>query len=114
QRFNAANENIWNLCLAQGNLLYLVKTDDDGYIAVGVNVLSSGNQAYAIKIGVVLDNESFALQNTSFYPNPVKDILHIKSDLVFNHIIIYTVDGRKVMMEQIQNNQINVEKLPQN
>lgn len=114
QRFNAANENIWNLCLAEGNLLDLVKTDDDGYIAVGVNVLSSGNQAYAIKIGVVLDNESFALQNTSFYPNPVKDILHIKSDVVFNHVTVYTVDGRKVMREQIQNNQINVEKLPQN
>ena len=114
QRFNAANENIWNLCLAEGNLYDIVKTDDDGYIAVG-SITSLGiNKAYAIKIGVVLDNESFALQNTSFYPNPVKDILHIKSDIVFNHITVYTVDGRKVMREQIQNNQINVEKLPQN
>jgi hypothetical protein len=114
QRFNAANENIWNLCLAEGNLYDIVKTDDDGYIAVG-SITSLGiNKAYAIKIGVVLDNESFALQNTSFYPNPVKDILHIKSDVVFNHVTVYTVDGRKVMREQIQNNQINVEKLPQN
>lgn len=114
QRFNASNQNIWNFCLIDGSLYDIVKTDDNGYIAVGSITNLGINQAYAIKIGIVLDNESFALENTSFYPNPVKDILHIKSDIVFNHITIYTVDGRKVMMEQIQNNLINVEKLPQN
>lgn len=114
QRFNASNQNIWNFCLTEGSLYDIVKTDDDGYIAVGSITNLGISQAYAIKIGVVLDNESFALQNTSFYPNPANDILHIKSDIVFNHVIIYTVDGRKVMMEQIQNNQINLEKLPQN
>ena len=114
QRFNASHQRIWEFCSSEGGLYDLVKTDDDGYIAVGSGTINGVSQAKAIKIGVVLDNESFALQNTSFYPNPVKDILHIKSDIVFNHITIYTVDGRKVMMEQIQNNQINVEKLPQN
>ena len=114
QRFNASNQNIWNFCLIDGSLYDIVKTDDNGYIAVGSITNLGINQAYAIKIGIVLDNESFALENTSFYPNPVKDILHIKSDIVFNHITIYTVDGRKVMREQIQNNLINVEKLPQN
>ena len=114
QRFNASNQNIWNFCLIDGSLYDIVKTNDNGYIAVGSITNLGINQAKAIKIGIVLDNESFALQNTSFYPNPVKDILHIKSDIVFNHITIYTVDGRKVMREQIQNNQINVEKLPQN
>lgn len=114
QRFNASNQNIWNFCLTEGSLYDIVKTDDNGYIAVGSITNLGINQAYAIKIGVVLDNESFALQNTSFYPNPANDILHIKSDIVFNHVTIYTVDGRKVMREQIQNNQINIEKLPQN
>lgn len=114
QRFNASHQRIWEFCSSEGGLYDLVKTDDDGYIAVGSGTINGVSQAKAIKIGIVLDNESFALQNTSFYPNPVKDILHIKSDIVFNHVTIYTVDGRKVMMEQIQNNQINVEKLPQN
>lgn len=114
QRFNASHQRIWEFCSSEGGLFDLVKTDDDGYIAVGSGTINDVSQAKAIKIGIVLDNESFALENTSFYPNPVKDILHIKSDIVFNHITIYTVDGRKVMMEQIQNNQINVEKLPQN
>jgi hypothetical protein len=116
KRLNSNHEEIWNFCGSLGFVYDIVKSDEDEYIVVGNNANSSTNnhQAKAIKIGIVLDNESFALQNTSFYPNPVKDILHIKSDIVFNHVIIYTVDGRKVMMEQIQNNQINVEKLPQN
>lgn len=114
QRFNASHQRIWEFCSSEGGLYDLVKTDDDGYIAVGSGTINGVSQAKAIKIGIVLDNESFALQNTSFYPNPVKDMLHIKSDATFNHVTIYTVDGRKVMVEQVQNNQINVEKLPQN
>ncbi|HNQ26998.1 MAG TPA: T9SS type A sorting domain-containing protein, partial [Aquaticitalea sp.] len=38
---------------------------------------------------------------------------YIKSNVVFDHITIYTVDGKKVMTEQLQNNQINVEQLSQ-
>lgn len=113
QRFNAANETIWNLCLTEGNLYDIVKTDDDGYIAVGLTGPAGATRAYALKIGTLLGNESFELQNTGFYPNPTNGMLYIKSNVVFDHITIYTVDGKKVMTEQLQNNQINVEQLSQ-
>ena len=79
----------------------------------------SGNLANCLNEAAVLSSCGLSVSDVnnnklSYYPNPVKDILHIKSDIVFNHITVYTVDGRKVMREQIQNNQINVEKLPQN
>lgn len=63
---------------------------------------------------VKVPTESTNAKNISISPNPVTDILTINTSdktEVFK-IMIYSMDGRKVMEKEIKNNQIDLTSLP--
>lgn len=75
----------------QGNFIYVELTADG---ALGAN---------SVKIG----------GNPVIYPNPVKDMLSIKSDQEFSSYSIYNISGQMVVSEKISGKAtINVERLP--
>ena len=51
------------------------------------------------------------LEKTGIYPNPVDDILYIKSTLNYKKFSLYSAEGRLVMKGDIRENQINVSSL---
>lgn len=88
--------------------------------SIGSNVLSNN----ALKNTAAIDNLILTYTNTtlatneaastnnqiSIYPNPVADLLNIKSNLKVEHIDIYDTSGRKVKSSSNEN-QINVRNL---
>lgn len=51
------------------------------------------------------------LEKTGIYPNPVDDILHIKSNQKYKKFNLYSAEGRLVLKGDVQDNQINVSSL---
>lgn len=45
----------------------------------------------------------------AYYPNPVTDILNISSDKNINSVSVYSVDGKLVLTQAYQNNEIKVD-----
>ncbi len=65
---------------------------------------SSNNQQYFDDFDFfigdkTLGTESFAIENLSVYPNPVKDILNIKSVASVDNVTVYDVLGKVVLQE---------------
>lgn len=49
--------------------------------------------------------------NLNFYPNPVKDVLHITSADVVSNIAVYNMEGREVTGYKLHENTVNMEAL---
>ena len=58
-------------------------------------------------------NESIISNSISVYPNPAKNILHIKGNKNINHVRIIDKLGKVIKAEMISKNTINIESLKQ-
>lgn len=78
---------------------------------------STGNPP-VIKLNILSDFHPPEKQEIMIWPNPVKDIIHLKcpGNNDFREIMIYTLTGKQALTEKIQFNfsaiNINIEKLP--
>jgi len=56
--------------------------------------------------------ENYLMDNISFYPNPVKDILNLEvNDLILENAKIYNLEGAFILNYSIENNKINLSNL---
>jgi len=61
-----------------------------------------------------LSQEDFLKETISIYPNPVGEVLNIRSSgLAINWLKIYDLNGRLIKEVQLDHNQIDVSQLPQ-
>jgi len=49
--------------------------------------------------------------NLKYFPNPVKDILHIETDMQINNIAVYNMEGREVSFTKVSEKNIDMQKL---
>ncbi|MEI6349068.1 MAG: T9SS type A sorting domain-containing protein [Bacteroidota bacterium] len=61
---------------------------------------------------VNIDDLSILLENLEIFPNPVLDILSIKSELIIEKIEIYDLSGRIIQTHKVNNNQVKISDLP--
>jgi hypothetical protein len=61
---------------------------------------------------VPLSVSAHGTTNISVYPNPVRDRLHISNDFEQAKVILWTMDGRKVMESELTTPDIAVEQIP--
>lgn len=67
---------------------------------------------YDWNLGVVLATDDMKnVEKVTLYPNPVKDILRLKTDKKFTKYAIYDGSGNLVIQKDFSNNEINVSKL---
>ncbi|MFD1063473.1 T9SS type A sorting domain-containing protein [Winogradskyella litorisediminis] len=59
----------------------------------------------------VLSTNAFLERKISVYPNPVKDIIHIKSNTALNKIEIYSLNGKMIHTENKAFDNLNLEFL---
>ncbi len=94
--------------------------EEVGYYLIKMNSLTLGNNYEIIfieanfEITIVLDIDDVILNNQiTLYPNPAKDILHIKfnNSLIINKVIIYNLLGKEIIEEKNIENSIDLEKL---
>jgi hypothetical protein len=80
-----------------------------GYFDASGNVtISNSNKTQNVVLNIDNTNiENLFYEEFSVYPNPVSDLLNIKSEELINEIIIFDIAGRKMM--QILPSEINVE-----
>ncbi|SEG37267.1 Por secretion system C-terminal sorting domain-containing protein [Halpernia humi] len=57
-------------------------------------------------------NEKNLAKKLILYPNPVKDLLNLKSDLIFTKYALYDSTGNMIEQKELKNNQIKVSQLP--
>lgn len=60
----------------------------------------------------VMDTEEMSVLEFSYYPNPVKDVLNLKSKSPIQNVSVYNLAGQKVISNSnLTNNQINISSL---
>lgn len=52
------------------------------------------------------------LPSFSFYPNPSNDIIYFQTDIEFDAVNVYSIEGKLVQMVEIQDYTINISDLP--
>lgn len=65
---------------------------------------------FSVVYDSTLSIENYELEKITLYPNPVQEILYLRSDVQFKSISIYNILGKKVL--ESRNNQLNVNELP--
>jgi hypothetical protein len=58
-----------------------------------------------------LDVTDFSINKVGFYPNPVKDILFVKTENKINSISIFNINGLKVFEGNLVDNKIDLSTL---
>ena len=77
--------------------------------ADGSTIVGSGKDASGQTVGFILKlsptvlgiDEPTIKDSFTFYPNPVKDVLHIASDIAVERLAIYSITGQKVMQTEL-------------
>lgn len=64
-------------------------------------VNSSSTQTVIIESDDVLSTEENTLEDFSFYPNPVQDVIHIQSGQTVDQVVLYNIIGQKVLDQKI-------------
>ncbi|WP_418637645.1 T9SS type A sorting domain-containing protein [Winogradskyella sp.] len=76
------------------------------------NIQASLYQSIFDNCGIRLSDDDFNYTNFSFYPNPVHNILNIKSNYNVNNVGIFNTIGQKVFYEEnLNTTEINVSNL---
>jgi len=130
--YNPGQSQVWLDFLISNNISYVNwtisdKNEDSCVVRPNMglqgllngNLTDSGNfiRDHMRARGVVLSNDEFILDaNTvKLYPNPVNNIVHIKTDTALKSVSIYDITGRLVLSNTIKENQeeikINMESL---
>lgn len=63
--------------------------------------------------GCNLATESVTKTSVEIYPNPVKDLLNVKSKNKISSVEIYHSNGQKVLQQEVKNQQLNLSQLTQ-
>jgi len=96
------------------------RSNDNGYIVVGSSDSNDGDvngnhglrDFWVVKLAQdALAIVDFTLENSSIYPNPVSDILHIKVNSLIEKITIYNMLGKQMLTQKTAKT-INVSSLP--
>ena len=88
---------------------------EDGVYYLGFHAYSEPDQMYLFLDNVkVSEEETLATSNVvkddfKFYPNPIKDKLHLKNNSEISKISIYTIDGRLVSEKNINSKEANID-----
>lgn len=61
-------------------------------------------EEYTLNIGEEMGTSDLEGSSFSYYPNPVKDVLNVKSDQQISDIRIYDLTGREVFAQTINSN----------
>jgi len=76
-------------------------------------VMVNGNGVISTFKDDLLSQEEFLKQSVSIFPNPVSDILKIKSfGIAIQGVKIYDLNGHLIKEEKLNHNQIDVSQLP--
>ena len=132
--FKITFNNSW--LYSGGNLLIEIRHSGTGISSRSVQAASTSSAGYGTLYSAVWQSTGAVLQgnfsnveitadgqlgsssvkigaNSLIYPNPVKDILYVKSDKEFTSYSIYNMAGQVVSSEKISGKPtLNVEKLP--
>lgn len=123
--YSAENENATN--------------DDLTFVSSGTNVCANANNHTNISIGAVagqsyyilvnssitstiivdsdnvLSTEDNTLEDFSFYPNPVQDVINVQSEQTVDQVVLYNITGQKVLDQKLNatNAQLSIGDLTQ-
>lgn len=61
-------------------------------------------EEYTLNIGEEMGIQDLLNSNFTYYPNPVKNVLNLKSDQQISDIRIYDLTGKEVLVETINSN----------
>ncbi len=86
--------------------------DGEDYFAVSTNG-TCASSAFAVTVTVVLENESFAISQLNYYPNPVENQLTISAKDIISKVEVYNLIGQQVKSINTNSNlvQINLSEL---
>ncbi|WP_309640195.1 putative Ig domain-containing protein, partial [Flavobacterium sp.] len=75
---------------------------------------SGGSIAFDIEIAVdeMLNNHQNNFENITVYPNPFDNIIHLSSNVVGISYQVFSIDGKLIQTDQLQNNKIEFRDLP--
>lgn len=62
-----------------------------------------------ITIDVALGNGSIKADSFSFYPNPVKDVLHLSHDKDISDVAVFNLVGQQVMVKTVNANSVQID-----
>ena len=62
-----------------------------------------------ILIDVALEDKDFTKNTFKFYPNPVKDILHLSYDQNISTVVVYNLLGQLIMERNINSNSTSLD-----
>ncbi len=77
-------------------------------VSVSVNGCVSAT-ALAVTVSITLANESFEINNLSFYPNPVENQLHITANDVITKIEIFNIMGQQIKLIESNSNEMQAD-----
>ena len=77
-------------------------------VSVSVNGCVSAT-ALAVTVSITLANESFEINNLSFYPNPVENQLHITANDVITKIEIFNIMGKQIKLIESNSNEMQAD-----
>ncbi len=93
-----------NLLLTDGSTYYVTQTSN-----------GCESDALAITVTMVLGIPRIAIQDIEYFPNPVSDILNIKSNESIDSVTVFNTAGQEILSKKENTNELklDVSKLPQ-
>ena len=83
-------------------------TSDGGYIFSGRKT----DKTWLVKLRAELGTAEITKNTVSIFPNPVRDILNIKSDKEIESVSVFDISGQKIISDAKANKQqLNVSRL---
>ncbi len=89
-----------------------VVTSNAVYTITAVN--SGGSTSFDVEIAIdeILNTNPNDFKNIGIYPNPFDNVIHINSNLSNISYTVFSVDGKLIQKDTLQNNQIEFRYLP--
>jgi Leucine-rich repeat (LRR) protein len=107
---NGNNTNIIQFDAASNPNLTCIEVDNDLYSSTNwtnIDVQSSFSTDCAVSVGIAANS----LTSLTIFPNPVSDVLNLRSDVDFESVVVIDISGRVVDNVQQFNSQFNVSNL---
>lgn len=118
-KFTRENPNYGQMTEGSQTHLAIADIDNDGILDMCIGNLRGGISFFETDIqvdGNYVNSNFYEFNAVQLYPNPSRDIIHIKSNQIpINRIKIYDINGKKIIENHIinDNTTLDISQLPQ-